>query len=99
MLGRIVLTVALLAGFATAALAAPITGKVIKVQDKQVRVVLSVKPAVWMKKGAFVRFLGGRSTLTAVGGDTLTITTPNAAKTKVGESVTVEKPRASAAGC
>ena len=96
---RLILTGVLLAMTVSAALAAPISGKVHCIRKQVVCVVLSDKPAVWVKKGAGVRFLGARGTITEVVADTVKISTPRFAKTKVGEVVTLEKPRANVAGC
>ncbi len=99
MLRRLALACLVTAFAASAALAAPMTGKVLQVQKKQVRLVLTSKAADWVKKGAAVRFLGARGTIVSVAKDTLVVSTPNAAKTKPGETVTLDKPRAGVAGC
>ncbi len=96
---RLLITVVMLAVMATAAMAAPQSGKVIKIQNKEVSLVLGAKPAIWVKKGGPVRFLGARAMVVSIASDTLVLSTPNAAKTKVGETVTIDKPRASGAGC
>ena len=99
MLKRWLLTGALLAAAVTAAVAAPMSGKVVKVQKQEVRLVLTGKPADWVKKGTAIKFLGARGTILGVAKDTVTVSTPNAAKTKAGETVTLDKARATAAGC
>lgn len=99
MFKRITLTAALLAFVVTAALAAPMAGKVVAVKKQDVRVVVTGKPADWMKKGTAVKFLGTRGKITGVAADTVTITSPNAAKTKVGAAVTFDKAPATGAGC
>jgi hypothetical protein len=99
MLRRMALTCALLAVAVTTALAAPMAGKVVAINKKDVRVVVTGKQPVWVKKGTAVKFLGARSTITAVASDTITIAAPNAAKTKVGAAVTFDKASATGAGC
>jgi hypothetical protein len=99
MLRRLALTGALLAIVATTALAAPMSGKVVAIKKLDVRVVITGKAPAWVAKGTGVSFLGTRGKITGVAADTVTITSPNAAKTKVGAAVTFDKARASAAGC
>jgi hypothetical protein len=99
MLKRWLLTGALLAAMSTTAVAAPMSGKVVRVQKQEVRLVLVGKPADWVKKGTAIKFLGARATILGVAKDTLTVSSPNAAKTKAGETVTFDKARATAAGC
>lgn len=99
MLQKLALAMIVLMLGGSAALAAPATGKVAVVAKQHVCIVLSAKPEAWMKKGGYVRALGGRCTIVNVAPDTLCIQSSNAAKAKVGASVTLEKPRAGAAGC
>jgi hypothetical protein len=99
MLKRLALTGALLAIAATAAFAAPMSGKVVAVKKLEVRVVVTGKLADWVKKGAGVSFLGTRGKIAGVAADTVIISSPNAAKTKAGAAVTFDKPRATAGGC
>jgi hypothetical protein len=96
---RLVTLLALLAFSATAAFAAPMSGKVSSINKQVVRVIVTGKIAPWVKKGASVKFLGAKAVLTAVAKDTLTITTPKAAKAKVGAAVTIDKSGATATGC
>ena len=83
---------------ATAA-AAPLTAKVAVVDKPHVCLVLNGKPEAWVKKGANVRVFGGKAKVVNIAGDTLCVTTSNAAKAKPGATVPVEKPRPGAAGC
>jgi hypothetical protein len=99
MLKRWLFTSALLAAAVTTAVAAPMSGKVIRVQKQEVRLILAGKPADWVKKGTAIKFLGARATILGVAKDTLTVSSPNAAKTKAGETVTFDKARATAGGC
>ncbi len=97
---RMLFTVALLAFFATAAQAAPMTGKVVRVAGSEVRLVFTGKPADWLKKGTAIKCLTNRAVISAVSKDTLIVTCPNAdKKAKVGASVTFDKARATGAGC
>jgi hypothetical protein len=100
MVKRLAFALVLLALGASLALAAPMSGKVISINKPEVRVVVKGKLADWVKKGAPVRFLSMRGTITGVSADTVSISSPKAEKTKVGAIVTLEKPRSpSAAGC
>lgn len=89
----------LAAGSATALAATPFTGKVAAIEKQHLCVVVTAKPEAWMKKGAKVRVLGGRATIVNVEPDTICVVSPNAAKAKVGASITLEKPRPTATGC
>ena len=99
MMRRLVLTAVVLACVATSALAAPMTGKVAGIKKQEVRVVVAGKPADWVKKGAKIRFLGTKGWVVGVAADTVTISTPKASTTKVGATVTLEKPVPTAVGC
>ncbi len=99
MIRRFVFTAALLATVASTALAAPIAGKVAVVKGPEVRVVVKGKLADWVKKGTKVKFLGTKGTIVGVAADTVSISTPKAATTKVGAPVTFDKAAATAAGC
>ncbi len=79
--------------------AAPMNAKVAVIEKPHVCLVMSAKPEAWMKKGANIRVFGGKAKIVNVAGDTLCVTSPNAAKAKVGATVTLEKPRPNAAGC
>ena len=83
----------------TVALAAPVKGKVVAIDKNRVTVVVAEKLPTWAKKGMNVRFLEARSLIVAISADTVTISCPKAAKTKVGSAVTLEKPKAGVAGC
>ncbi len=100
MRNRLLLAALAVALGASAALAAaPFTGKIAVVNKQHICILVSAKPEVWMKKGAKVRVLGGRATIVNVVADTLCVVSPKAAGAKVGEKVTLEKPRAGATGC
>lgn len=99
MFGRVTLAGLLLAAGAAAAIAAPFAAKVAVVNKQHVCLVITAKPEPWMKKGAKARVLGGKAMIVNVVADTICVTSPNAGKAKVGAPVTIEKPRAGAAGC
>jgi len=99
MFKRLALTALFLAIGVAAAFAAPMPGKVVAVDKQDVRVIVTGKLPAWAKKGASVKFLGARATITGVASDTLTIRSPRAAKTKAGEAVTLDQFKATAAGC
>lgn len=96
---RVVLPLVLLAFTATTALAAPMKGKVTSIEKDKVRVVVAGKLAEWIKKGSKVRFLSARGMIAGVSADTVSITTPKASQAKVGQEVTLEKPRPGVSGC
>ncbi len=93
------LACALVATAASAAPVAPVKGKVVGIDKKRVKVVVAEKLPAWAKKGVNVRFLEIKSLIVAISADTVTISSPNAAKAKVGADVTIEKPKAGLAGC
>lgn len=101
MFKRLALTLALLAFGAAMAFAAPppMNGKVTAVDAPKVQVVVTGKLAVWVKKGNNVRFLGTKGKIVSVSADTVTISTPKAGTAKVGQPVTLEKPRPGVSGC
>jgi len=97
---RMLFTAALLALVATTAQAAPMTGKVVKVQGSEVRLVFSGKPADWLKKGTTIKCHTAKAVINAIAKDTVVVSCPGAdKKTKVGETVTFDKARATGAGC
>lgn len=99
MLRRLALTLALLAFGTAAALAAPLNGKVTAIDKDKVQVVVAGKLADWVKKGNPVRFLGTKGKIVSVSADTVTIATPKSGTAKVGQAVTLEKPRPGVSGC
>ncbi|MCC6653173.1 MAG: hypothetical protein IT348_18615 [Candidatus Eisenbacteria bacterium] len=99
MFGRVTLAGLLLAAGAATAIAAPFTAKVAVVNKQHVCLLITAEPEPWMKKGAKVRVFGGKAMIINIVADTICVTSPNAAKAKVGATVTLEKPRAGAAGC
>lgn len=99
MLKQVFLTVALLALVTATAFAAPLSGKVAGIDKQEVRVTVTGKLADWVKKGVSVKFLGVKGTIVKVGTDGVTISSPKAATAKVGDTVTFDKAKATAAGC
>lgn len=99
MLKKVCFAVVLLALAAVTAFAAPLSGKVASIDKQEVRVTVSGKLADWVKKGVGVKFLGVRGTIVKVGTDGVTISSPKAATAKVGDTVTFDKAKATAAGC
>jgi hypothetical protein len=108
MLKRLVF-VGILAGLGvTAALAAPLTGKVQSTAADTVVVVVKFEKPEWMKTGSPVRVVRvekevviGKSMIISVADSTITILTPKgkAKNLKPGAGVTLDKPRAGMAGC
>jgi ApbE superfamily uncharacterized protein (UPF0280 family) len=96
---RIALVVTLLALTASAAIAAPLTGKVIAVDKERIQVVAKGKLESWVKKGGKVRLLEGRGIFVGVASDTLTIEAKVADKVKVGDEIELRKPRPGVSGC
>lgn len=99
MLRRLTFTLALLALGVTAALAAPIVGKVQSTAADTVIVKIAGEKIDWIKKGVTVRIQGGKGTIIAVGDSTLTIVTPKAKEMKADSTVTFEKAKAAMTGC
>lgn len=99
MMKRMLLVVLALGVIATAAWAAGTSGKVLAVQKNKVKLVAAARPEGWVKKGVAVRILGGKGTIVEVKADTISITTAKPLSVKVGDDVTFEKARSTAAGC
>lgn len=101
--------IAVLAGIGvTAALAAPLTGKVQSTAADTVVVVVQFEKIEWVKKGAAVRVveaekgaLIGKCMIIDVGDSTLTLLAPKtkAKNLKPGAAVTLDKPKAGMTGC
>lgn len=98
MIKHLTLTLAMLA-LAASASAAPLKAKVTAVEKDTVRVAVEGKLPDWVKKGGKVRFLGAKGVIVKVLADTVSIATPNAVQTKVGNAVTLDKPRVGPSGC
>lgn len=99
MVRRLTLVLALLSLGVTAALAAPIAGKVKSIAADTVVVKLTGEKADWLKKGVNVKIQGGKGTVIAVGDSTVTIVTPKAKEMKADSTVTFEKAKAAMTGC
>lgn len=101
--------VGILAGIGvTAAMAAPLTGKVHSTAADTVVVVVKFEKPEWMKQGLPVRVVRvekevviGKSMIISVADSTITILTPKgkAKNLKPGAGVTLDKPKAGMAGC
>jgi len=83
----------------TRAVAAPVSGIVIGIENYKVSVVVVRKLPSWAKKGTSVRFLDVKSYIVGVSADTVLIASMNAYETDVGGVVTFKRWRAGAAGC
>lgn len=99
MLKRLALTLGLLVFGAAVAFAAPLNGKITAIDKDQVKVQVVEKLPDWVKAGKNVRFLATKGKIVAVAADVVTITTPKAGTAKVGQAVTLEKPRPGVSGC
>ncbi len=99
MLKRLALVLGLLVFGAVAALAAPLNGKITAVDKDQVKVQVVEKLPDWVKVGKNVRFLATKGKVLAVAGDVVTLSTTKAGTVKVGQAVTLEKPRPGVSGC
>lgn len=99
MLKRLALALGLLVFMAAVALAAPLKGKILTIEKDQVQVKVTDKLEDWIKKGASVRFLAAKGKIVSVAGDTVTVSSTKAGTAKVGQDVTLEKPRAGVSGC
>jgi hypothetical protein len=99
MFKRFILALVILAFAASTAMAAPLTAKVASVDAKSVVVTLDAdKAPAWVKKGAAIKIKGlGAAKITEVSGKSITISTPKASETKVGDEISFNKP--GAVGC
>lgn len=99
MIKRLLLTLAMVTLGAAAATAAPLNAKVTAIDKDTVQVVVEGKLPDWVKKGGKVRFLSAKGMIVSVQADTVAIATAKASQTKVGNAVTLDKPRAGVSGC
>jgi hypothetical protein len=108
MFRRLAIIVALAGIGATAALAAPLTGKVQSTAADTVVVIVNFEKIEWVKKGASVRLVAaekgaviGKCVIISAADSTVTLLAP---KTKAkglapGAAVTLDKPKAGMTGC
>lgn len=108
MLRRLAFIVALLVLSSTAALAAPLPGKVRSTAADTVVVTIKIENIEWLKVGAPVRLMDadkgavvGKSMVIGVADSTVTLVAPKgkAKNLKAGSSVTLDKPKAGMTGC
>jgi predicted secreted protein len=99
MIKRFVVAAAAVALSATLAFAAPVKAKVTAIDGKKVTVDLVDEKAVWMKKGAPVKFKGGVGRIQEIADKTITVNSKNAAKLKVGDEIELDKGPARLEGC
>jgi|WetSurMetagenome_2_1015567.scaffolds.fasta_scaffold135339_2 hypothetical protein len=99
MIKRLALALIILAFTVGTALAAPLTAKIATVDTKSIVVTLDAEKApAWVKKGAAIKLKGlGAAKVTEVSGKSVTIATPKASETKVGDSISFDK--AGTVGC